>query len=148
MHEGISMDSTSICGNSIDLDATITGSTYLWSTGATDSIETVNSNGLYWVELSKGQCTIRDSMQLDFYDTPTANFNSNANCVQNPSSFFDLSTAQANQWLWDFGDGNTSNQQNPQHVYSSSGSYSVQLISSNNNICQDTISKTIQFTPQ
>ena len=145
VHEGISMDlpDSSICGNSIDLDATITGSTYLWSTGATDSIETVNSNGLYWVELSKGQCTIRDSMQLDFYDTPTANFNSNANCVQNPSSFFDLSTAQANQWLWDFGDGNTSNQQNPQHVYSSSGSYSVQLISSNNNICQDTISKTI-----
>jgi len=30
-------------------------------------------------------------------------------------------------WSWDFGDGNTSNEQNPSHVYSSSGNYIVTL---------------------
>ena len=47
-------------------------------------------------------------------------------------TFFDLSQNQPNNWSWDFGDGNTSNSQNPTHTYQGSGSYSVQLIISNN----------------
>jgi PKD repeat protein len=31
------------------------------------------------------------------------------------------------QWLWDFGDGNNSNQQNPSHTYLTNGNYSVIL---------------------
>ena len=42
----------------------------------------------------------------------------------NPNSFefFDMSSGNASNWLWDFGDGNTSAQQNPVHTYSSTGS--------------------------
>jgi PKD repeat protein len=45
--------------------------------------------------------------------------------------FTDLSTNIPNQWLWDFGDGQTSNAQHPQHAYSSSGTFTVTLTSGN-----------------
>ncbi|MCP4091516.1 MAG: PKD domain-containing protein, partial [Gammaproteobacteria bacterium] len=32
-----------------------------------------------------------------------------------------------NSWQWDFGDGNTSTQQNPEHTYQNAGSYTVGL---------------------
>ena len=41
--------------------------------------------------------------------------------------FTDNSTGAPTAWLWDFGDGNTSIEQNPIHTYSGSGSYSVTL---------------------
>jgi PKD repeat protein len=46
-------------------------------------------------------------------------------------SFTDQSTQGATSWLWDFGDGNTSTQQNPMHTYSSTGTYLVCLTSTN-----------------
>lgn len=47
-------------------------------------------------------------------------------------NFTDLSTGGASSWFWDFGDGNTSTQQNPQHIYATSGNYSVCLTVTNN----------------
>jgi PKD repeat protein len=41
--------------------------------------------------------------------------------------FSDLSTGDATSWSWDFGDTGTSTEQNPTHVYSTSGSYTVSL---------------------
>lgn len=45
--------------------------------------------------------------------------------------FKDLSTNGPTAWEWDFGDGNTSTQQNPVHNYTQNGSYSVSLKSTN-----------------
>lgn len=44
--------------------------------------------------------------------------------------FLDLSN-NATSWLWDFGDGTTSDVQDPSHDYSAVGNYSVKLVSSN-----------------
>jgi len=41
--------------------------------------------------------------------------------------FNDTSTGPHDQWEWDFGDGNTSSEQNPLYIYHDSGSYSVTL---------------------
>jgi len=41
--------------------------------------------------------------------------------------FSDASTGSITSWLWNFGDGQTSTEQNPQHMYSAAGSYSVSL---------------------
>ena len=46
-------------------------------------------------------------------------------------SFTDLSTGSPDNWTWDFGDGNTSYEQNPVYVYTSPGSYTVRLVASN-----------------
>jgi PKD repeat protein len=42
-------------------------------------------------------------------------------------SFTDVSTGEINSWAWDFGDGETSTEQNPTHTYSTAGSYEVTL---------------------
>ncbi len=46
--------------------------------------------------------------------------------------FTDSSTNNPTSWQWDFGDGNTSNQQNPSHTYVDIGTYTVTLITTGN----------------
>lgn len=42
-------------------------------------------------------------------------------------AFTDTSTGSPNKWLWDFGDGFTSNDQNPTHTYAAHAVYTVTL---------------------
>ena len=60
-----------------------------------------------------------------------------------PGSFTDNSINNPISWTWDFGDGNTTNMQNPIYIYTSLGQYTVSLIVENSNGCIDTASKTI-----
>ena len=46
-------------------------------------------------------------------------------------NFSDLSTNIPYAWAWDFGDGNTSVQQNPTHIYTADGIYNVELVAAN-----------------
>ena len=45
--------------------------------------------------------------------------------------FTDNSTNSPTAWNWDFGDGTSSTLQNPQHIYSEAGNYTVTLFASN-----------------
>ena len=64
---------------------------------------------------------------------PVANFNATQTTAVCPGSikFNDTSTDIPQSWLWNFGDGTTSTQQNPTHVYSQPGMYSVKLVVTN-----------------
>lgn len=44
--------------------------------------------------------------------------------------FNDTSLRSPTSWTWDFGDGSTSTDQNPEHTYTSTGTYTVKLIAS------------------
>lgn len=58
---------------------------------------------------------------------PTAGFTQSSNDLM--ASFTDISSVNGTAtWLWDFGDGNTSNLQNPTHTYAFPGIYTVCLI--------------------
>lgn len=74
--------------------------------------------------------------------------------VVEPSSFycypdpvyFEIDTTLGNMFLWDFGDGTTSNLMNPSHLYGETGLYDVQLIVTDSIDCQhDTVSLQIQY---
>ncbi len=61
---------------------------------------------------------------------------------------FTSDSNNANSWYWEFGDGNISFEQNPQHTYSSSGTFNV--IHTASNICgsvQENISVSVNLSP-
>lgn len=66
-------------------------------------------------------------------------------CIGESASFQDLSIPAFNgtlsAWEWDFGDGQSSVLQNPNHAYSSSGNQTVQLVVHTDVGCSDTITK-------
>lgn len=59
--------------------------------------------------------------------------------------FTDKSTDDGNivSWLWDFGDGGTSTEQNPQYKYGSSGTYTITLEVTDNGGASDSTTGTI-----
>lgn len=63
---------------------------------------------------------------------PITNFNASATSTcSGIVSFTDASTFSPTSWLWDFGDGNQSTAQNPTHTYTTSGTYTVTLTTTN-----------------
>ncbi|MFN2418010.1 MAG: PKD domain-containing protein [Candidatus Limnocylindria bacterium] len=46
-------------------------------------------------------------------------------------AFTDLSTGSPTSWLWDFGDGSTSDEQGPTHTYTTAGTYTISLTATN-----------------
>ena len=65
---------------------------------------------------------------------PVADFDTDITSGSAPLyvQFTDLSQ-NAKEWSWNFGDGNTSSEPNPQHIYSSAGNYDVNLTVINEN---------------
>jgi PKD repeat protein/uncharacterized protein YfaP (DUF2135 family) len=106
-----------------------------------------SGSGLYWyvcdVIGSTGQVVIRNVIQV----SPPGSFPDKLP-AKNPKPQIPAERT-INSWLWDFGDGSASTQQNPTHTYNSNGAYTVSL-TVNNGINQDTESKVgyIQVGPQ
>jgi len=83
---------------------------------------------------------------------PTPNFiYTSIHCTGDSIQFTDVSTGNAPiiSWEWQFGDGNTSDLQNPRHAYASAGSFLVKLRVTDENGCyQDkTVTLTIDQSP-
>ena len=117
------------------------GGTYAWSTGSSSSTISVINSGTYVVTVTGSNgCTNTASSTLTVNPAPTANFSSVSN--QGDVNFTDLSTGASN-WVWYFGDGNTSTAQNPLHTYTASGTYTVTLTVTNAFGCTDVFTTTV-----
>lgn len=113
------------------------GFSYLWNTGETTQTILVTSPtaGLNYTCLltSVTGCTVTISTVLQLED-PTASFNITNTCFNN--AIFDDTTVLTNaslldSYLWDFGDGTTSNIQNPTHSFPGTGTYPVRFTTFN-----------------
>ena len=103
----------------------------------------------YTIEYGKGNCTLDTNIQLLFYKWPKANFEyspSNAS-LEESVVFFNDKSENTTQWIWDFGDLESSQIQSPGHSYDMEDIYSVQLITSNPGGCFDSITKEISISP-
>jgi len=121
---------------------------------------TYTDTGTYLVTLivQKGtgavSCSDTAYALVRVYPTFTSDFSVSNGCEDAPLPFQDLSNSTLNSvinsWNWNFGDGTTSVQQNPSHIYSNPGTYTVRLISTDNNGCIDTITRQIEVynTPE
>lgn len=81
---------------------------------------------------SFGQIEDFTAMITPNMDPPTAGFDATpAVTCDGAVQFTDLSTNLPDTWAWNFGDGNTSTEQNPLHTYANTGNYTVSLTASN-----------------
>jgi gliding motility-associated-like protein len=103
-------------------------------TGGTFTVKLVNNYG---------NCSDSVSHPVTVITQPAVNFKANdSTSCRAPFTvqFTDLSPT-ANTWLWDFGDGQTSNLQNPSHTYTSGGTFNVTLTITLPGGCSNTITK-------
>lgn len=137
---------TVICdpNGTITINAGSGFSSYLWSNGD-QTQTTVVPPGSYFVTVTNSDgCTgvSTDSITINVLPTIALFDNSvDTTLIGLPVQFVDSSEAGTGTlatWLWDFGDGTTSTEQNPQHQYSDTGSYNVTLIVTNSEGCTDT----------
>jgi gliding motility-associated-like protein len=80
-----------------------------------------------------------------------ADFGFDQVCIGQQSTFVDGSRTNngtINSWTWNFGDGDSSDMRNPQHTYTSTGSYPVNLIVGTDVGCFDTVAKVVDIIPK
>lgn len=124
---------TTICsGTSITLDAGNPGATYLWSDGSTSQQLETFFEGEYWAEVTLNGCTVRDTIYVAQGPVIQADFSyvQTSSCSPFVVDFSESSqacSASIIEWSWDFGDGTTSANRNPSHIYASTGDYLVKL---------------------
>ncbi len=71
-------------------------------------------------------------------------------CINMPVQFTDSSSGllMPNSWNWNFGDGTTSNLQNPSHTFITPGTYQIKLVAQNSKGCKDSFIITKTIYPQ
>jgi PKD repeat protein/C1A family cysteine protease len=120
---------------------------WLWNFGDGTSstqenpVHSYNTVGTYWPSLTASNAY--GSSQLSDVSiivtsppsSPVAQFSANPITGTVPLSVqcTDQSTGSPTSWYWDFGDGTTSNLQNPSYVYNTAGYYLVEMAASNQN---------------
>lgn len=135
-------------GGSGQYNWTVGGGTITSGQG-TDSINVSwggTSGWIYVVDSTNAFCmSLPDSCFVTAYAPPLAGFDTlSLDPFHNTWNFYDSSSvAPLTWWSWNFGNGDTSNLQNPIHYYPSSGTYTVTLIVMNANGCLDTITKVL-----
>ena len=110
--------------------------------------------GTYLVTLTvinDGGCFHDTSKNITVFPEPVSDFtvgspvclNSNISFTNNSS----ISTGSIFQFEWDFGDGSTSSQSNPNHTYLQADTFDVSLIVTSNNGCKDTSTQKVVILP-
>ncbi|MFH0867133.1 MAG: PKD domain-containing protein [Bacteroidota bacterium] len=130
-----------------------TGLSYLWDfgDGATSTVadpahifnsaDTFNISLIITDNIGCSDTSIQDLIVQNHQ----ADFNYSVSCLNDSSYiiyFTDMSSPSPYSWLWDFGDGDsTDTNNNPSHLYNSTQSYTITLISAIGNGCIDTAIK-------
>lgn len=141
-------------GQTINLTANgQAGATYSWTGpgGFTSNQQnpsrpncTMAMAGTYTCTIALGGATNSATTEVVVFPQPTANFNFTTVCQGNSTQFTSTSTTnpsgqQITSYQWNFGDGQTSTQQNPSHTYANSGTYTVTLtVACGDGLCTST----------
>jgi hypothetical protein len=134
---------TAICPNAnYVLDAGNAGAAFLWSTGESTQTIIPTQDGTYSVVVTdENGCEGTDEVMVAQFDAALVdgfNFTQQFDIQLGQVAFAAINPQFVDEYLWDFGDGSTSTQANPTHVYQASGNYTVQLTVTNDCGSNDT----------
>lgn len=110
---------TSFCSTfSYTIKPTVSSNTYLWNTGAVSKDLTVQTPGLYWLELSQNGCTYRDTILVGQSGAIHVNVGADkVVCINKPVQLTAVSTGTATSYLWSTGSTASSIQVNMPDTY-------------------------------
>lgn len=151
--ELITSRDTSICGGEpVTLFALHSGGIgvrYMeWSTGDTTSTITVapKQTTAYNVFVTDSCGNMVEKKVMVYVQSPSAAFTYRYR-ENDRLLFIDGSSHDVVEWIWDFGDGGTSTEQNPEHKFRDTGLFKVTLIVRNVYGCYDTVSSWVRSYP-
>jgi len=140
-------DSSIICANAV---GAIDGVSYLWNpTNNTNGCILVSPSiaNIYTVTVVDG-CGSTTTAATTIYSEPTPVINMGVNFSQGCEPFSvqfinnsTLAKGTAAQYIWDFGDGDTSRSKNPVYCYKAAGKYNVSLTVVTDSGCSATLAK-------
>ncbi len=114
---------------------------------------TFNLPGTYEVTvLAEGAngCSNQQTQTVEIYEPPTASFNQSTQgsiCSRKPVQFTNTSTLPTSaNFTWNFGDGNSSAAENPEHVFETAGTYQV-VLTIDMAGCNATVSQEVIVSP-
>ncbi|NJK85894.1 MAG: PKD domain-containing protein [Bacteroidales bacterium] len=84
-----------------------------------------------------------NACEADFNFTYPKCYEDSAKCGKNSVVFHDVSFGNVVSWKWDFGDGTTSDESNPFHMYQDTGIYNVCLTIETSSGCTSQICKEV-----
>ncbi|MCB0737872.1 MAG: PKD domain-containing protein, partial [Bacteroidetes bacterium] len=126
---------------------------YLWKFGDNTNSRFMNTAklytnpGTYNVSLqatAPSGCKATAYQDVTIHEIPETAFNFTDQCLGNSISFTDASTLNNGTiagYLWEFGDGDTAQSKNANHLYSAEGTYTVRLTVTSAGGCSKRISK-------
>ena len=124
---------------------------FTWSSGTTAEKEyqfIPASSGYYYATVDDA-CydPVSDSIYIELLPVPVSDFSWSPDnpSVFFPDVYFTDQSADAITWMWNFGDGQFSDEQNPAHTFIEFGKLPVRLITFNDVGCSDTLIKTIDI---
>lgn len=142
---------TAICSG-ITLNANALGGTspynYYWNTGVQTAQCAVSTTDNYSITITDADgCTATDVIHVTINGVaPLPGFSADTTCLGNSTHFTDTSSGVITQWIWYFGDGDSSVLQNPTHLYIHTGTFSVSLFVYSVG-CSNSITKSIIVNP-
>lgn len=92
----------------IQLDAGVSGASYLWSTNETSQTINVTSSGIYYVDVSSSGCTLTDTIEVTLISFPAVNLGNDTTLCPgntitldggNPGASYNWSTSQTSQQI-------------------------------------------------
>lgn len=123
-------------------------------TSVTNPTHTYHQSGAYNVKLvatSGGSCADSLSQLINVILGPNIQFMGTNVCLGQASNFTDQTVNNTGSavldYRWNFGDGNSSTQQNTTHTYTNAGTYNVSLVLHMGANCYDSITKPISAYP-
>jgi gliding motility-associated-like protein len=124
--------------------------------GNTSSAQNPNNTyvnvGVYDVELTVATadgCSNSLVQQVEIHAIPVAGFSFGNLCLGEDFELTDESSPSSSitSWVWDFGNGDMANVQNPMYQYSSEGQYQIKLTVTTGNNCADSITQSVSVYP-
>ena len=158
----IALSDSSVCGaHTISFQGLLNGgnaTVHTWdfgdtSSGLANTSALLNAShyyslpGQYTITLNVADsngCSGTSQALVTIHSKPLASFTIGDTCLNTQPIMLADQSQNTNSWLWQFGDGTSSQQNNPTHTFADSGLYSVQLIV-RNAYCSDSIIKQVHI---